>query len=146
MCRYAEEDRCSDRCPIAWIGDGQCDPECLSEECEFDGQDCDPAPTTTPVPSAEPGQANTEAAVSDPGNAAMVAEDPTEDVDVEEVTEEVQPEAPADPTSVEQPSDWCAPMCHSPNMVSQLLIHGPSAERHHKHCKNLPPCYYLPII
>jgi len=112
-----EEDRCSDRCPIAWIGDGQCDPECLSEECEFDGQDCDPAPTTTPVPSAEPGQANTDAAGSDPGNAAMVAEDPTEDVDVEEVTEEVQQEAPADPTSVEQPSDWCAPMCHSPNMV-----------------------------
>ena len=28
-------------CPIHWIGDSVCDPQCLNEECGWDVPDCD---------------------------------------------------------------------------------------------------------
>ena len=31
---------CMKGCPLSYIGDNDCDPDCLSEECEWDGEDC----------------------------------------------------------------------------------------------------------
>jgi hypothetical protein len=33
---FGDCDKCSDTCPRAWQGDGVCDAECFTPECDFD--------------------------------------------------------------------------------------------------------------
>ncbi|EFA79588.1 hypothetical protein PPL_07640 [Heterostelium album PN500] len=35
-----KSDRCAERCPTSWIGDGFCDRECNIQACRYDGGDC----------------------------------------------------------------------------------------------------------
>ena len=39
-----EVEECAPGCPKEWIGDGECDDECLTEACEKDDGDCECAP------------------------------------------------------------------------------------------------------
>jgi len=36
----AKEGTCATGCPLSWIGDGFCDPECQNDACQNDGSDC----------------------------------------------------------------------------------------------------------
>lgn len=40
-----EPERCRPNCPGFWLGDGMCDEECNGARCNYDGGDCDPAPS-----------------------------------------------------------------------------------------------------
>merc|ERR1719331_3269598 len=65
FCREPEMSACSATCPVAWLGDGECDSGCESADCNFDGGDC-----SAPVPAAEgtaPTTTTTTTAVADGG-------------------------------------------------------------------------------